>query len=142
MNAAIRLDPNYAPAYNSRAITYNELRQFDNALRDCDEAIRLDPNFPVFHNTRGVVLAHRGEYEKAIRDYNKAVDLNPGFADAYMNRGVALWKDRAPGRGARGFRQGHRVEFRLPQRLLQPRNTYADREDYDRAIRDYTRRSR
>jgi tetratricopeptide (TPR) repeat protein len=40
---AIRLDPNYAVAYNNRAVVFNDKADYDHALADLAEAIRLDP---------------------------------------------------------------------------------------------------
>lgn len=42
---AIRLDPNYAVAYNARADYYASLGRHDEAIRDFDEAIRLAPRY-------------------------------------------------------------------------------------------------
>ncbi|MDR1637026.1 MAG: tetratricopeptide repeat protein [Treponema sp.] len=41
---AIRLDPNFAKAYNKRGEVYNDKGECDQAIADCTEAIRLDPN--------------------------------------------------------------------------------------------------
>ena len=84
---AIRLDPNYAMAYNNRGYTYTELKQYDRAMTDLNRAIELDPKNDLAYNNRGRVFARRRQYDQAIADYNKAIELNPNYAKAYNNRG-------------------------------------------------------
>lgn len=44
---AIKLDPKFANAFNSRGSAYFEKGQYDRAILDYDQAIRLDPKNPV-----------------------------------------------------------------------------------------------
>ena len=46
LTEAIRLQPDFARAYNARGYVYLLKRDFQHALPDFDEAIRLDPNYP------------------------------------------------------------------------------------------------
>ena len=51
---AIRLNPEYALAYNNRSYSYENLGQFVRASEDYDEAIRLNPEFAVAYNNRAL----------------------------------------------------------------------------------------
>jgi tetratricopeptide (TPR) repeat protein len=42
---AIRLDPDYADAYNNRGIAYRRKRDLDRAIANYAETIRLDPDY-------------------------------------------------------------------------------------------------
>ena len=57
MTKAIRLDPQYAKAYNNRGLGYAELKQYERAIGDYDEAIRLDPKEARAYNNRGLGYA-------------------------------------------------------------------------------------
>ena len=43
---AIRIDPQYVSAHDTRGDAYRKLGQYERAIQDYDEAIRLDPPKP------------------------------------------------------------------------------------------------
>ena len=49
---AIRLDPNYAWAYNNRGNVYYSKKDYDRAIADYDEALRVDPSFTIAQTRR------------------------------------------------------------------------------------------
>ncbi len=89
LDEAIRLDPQYAFAYNNRGIAYRLLGQYNRAIQDYDEAIRLDPQYADAYYNRGVAYYNLGQYERAIQDWDEAIRLDPQYALAYNNRGIA-----------------------------------------------------
>jgi Tfp pilus assembly protein PilF len=72
---AIRIDPQYAQAYNGRAVTYALLGQPERALADCSEAIRLEPKEPEFYRSRGYIYSSVGDDANADADLAKADEL-------------------------------------------------------------------
>jgi tetratricopeptide (TPR) repeat protein len=88
--AGIRLDPNYALAYNNRGSIRNAKGESDKAIADCSEAIRLDPKLAVAYNNRGVAWRAKKEYDRAIADYNEAIRLDPKLVITYNGR-AWLW---------------------------------------------------
>jgi tetratricopeptide (TPR) repeat protein len=89
LNNAIKLQPDYARAYNSRGLAYRNLGQHQRAIEDCNEAIRLKPDFAEAYSNRGSAYGKLGQYQLAIKDYNEAIRLKPDFARAYNGRGFA-----------------------------------------------------
>ena len=85
---AIRLNPDYAEAYNNRGNAKNSLGQSEAAIADYDEAIRIDKKFADAYNNRGNAKNNLGQSEAALADYNMAIQLNPNDAETYYNRGV------------------------------------------------------
>jgi tetratricopeptide (TPR) repeat protein len=73
---AIRLDPEFAQAYNGRAVALALKEETEKALADCCEAIRLDANDPEFYRSRGFVYELMGDDEKAAGDFAKAQELD------------------------------------------------------------------
>ena len=57
---AIRLNPQYADAYNKRGIAYGDLGQYERAIEDWDEAIRLDPQYGNAYYNRGIAYGYLG----------------------------------------------------------------------------------
>ena len=86
---AIRLNPNYAEAYNNRGVAKDALGQHDGAIADFDEAIRLKSEFAEAYNNRGAAKNALGRHDGAIADFDEAIRLKPDYAEAYNNRGNA-----------------------------------------------------
>ncbi len=88
-DTAIRLEPDYADAYNNRAFAKAALKEYFAAIADYDTAIRLEPDYAEAYHSRGAVKHDLKQYAAAIVDYDKAIRLKPDFARAYNNRGNA-----------------------------------------------------
>ena len=86
---AIRLNPNYAEAYNNRGVAKDALGQHDGAIADFDEAIRLKSDFAEAYNNRGAAKNALGRHNAAIANCDEAIRLSPDYAEAYNNRGNA-----------------------------------------------------
>jgi tetratricopeptide (TPR) repeat protein len=89
LTETIRLDPSFAIAYNNRGPAYADLKRFDLAIADFDQAIRLDPNEAITYYNRGHAYHELKQFVRAITDYDQAIRLDPNDASAYNNRGSA-----------------------------------------------------
>lgn len=89
---AIRLDPNFAPAYDNRGFRYHALGEYEKALENFTEAIRVDPNYAIAYASRGSTYHVMGEYEKAAQAYNEAIRLDPGNKVYISRRDHAISK--------------------------------------------------
>jgi tetratricopeptide (TPR) repeat protein len=72
---AIRLDPEYADAYNNRGDAYDKLGEYQLAIEDYDDVIRLDPQYAWASNNRGYAYQRLRMGEEAERDWAKAKEL-------------------------------------------------------------------
>jgi Tfp pilus assembly protein PilF/V8-like Glu-specific endopeptidase len=89
---AIRIFPKYSYAYLLRAETYEQLKEFQKALADYNQAIALDPRDPDGYNNRGIVKKNNfNDLQGALADYNQAISLSPS-ADNYTNRANLYFK--------------------------------------------------
>ena len=115
-NQAIRLNPQFADAFNNRGNFYNRGLAWsakgdkDRAISDYNQAIQLNPQFADAFNNRGNAWSAKGDKDKAISDYNEAIRLNPQHALAFSNRGLA-WS-------AKGFKDKARSDYNEAIRLL------------------------
>lgn len=74
---AIELSPDFAEAYNQRAIAYYLLEDYESCKRDCLRVIELMPcHFGAWAGL-GHCYAHLGELSDAVRCYEKALQINP-----------------------------------------------------------------
>lgn len=74
--AAIRLNPNYAKAYNKRGIIHGRnLKDYPAAKADFDRAIAINPNYGDAYYNRARVREFLEDNAGAIADYQKAAEL-------------------------------------------------------------------
>ena len=83
------LDSSLALAHYNRGIAYHDLRQYQRAIQDYDEAIRLNPQDAEAYNNRGFAYFSLGQHQRAIQDLDEAIRLNPQYAMAYLLRALA-----------------------------------------------------
>ena len=89
---AIRMDPNYADAWNNKGIALHNLKKYKEAIECNDRAIKIDPNYADAWNNKGVSLGKLGKYKEAIECNDRAIKIDPNYADAWNNKGVSLGK--------------------------------------------------
>jgi len=56
-----------------------KLKEFKDALGDCNKAIELNPNYAKAFLRRGEIRMELGEYEEAKQDFNQAHQLDPNI---------------------------------------------------------------
>ena len=78
---AIRIDPEYATAYNNRGLSYHQLGQDEKAIDDYSQAIRIDPEYAVAYYNRGVAYEGLRQQEKADADAKRACELDSKYCD-------------------------------------------------------------
>jgi tetratricopeptide (TPR) repeat protein len=73
---AIRLNPNYAKAYNKRGIIHGRnLKNYPAAKADFDRAIEINPNYGDAYYNRARVREFLEDKAGAIGDFQKAAEL-------------------------------------------------------------------
>jgi tetratricopeptide (TPR) repeat protein len=77
-----------AEIYLQRGIAYSYLNDWDNALKDFNQALQINPYFADAYNERGTVWRFMGEYAYALTDYGAALRIEPTLAEAYYNRAI------------------------------------------------------
>ena len=87
-NAALDAQPDSALARERRAAAYLQLKKFDQALYDCDEALKIDGKLAAAYFTRGLAEKGLGETEKALVDFTKALDNGLARVDLLAARGA------------------------------------------------------
>jgi tetratricopeptide (TPR) repeat protein len=83
---AIRLNPELAETYNSRALAQQQLGQEEPAIQDYIEALRRDPEYFEAYCNLGVIYADQGQHTQAVENYTQAICFNPQDAMVYAFR--------------------------------------------------------
>ena len=90
-SSAIAINELSPDIFNNRAGLYTYLKQYSNALNDCDKAIQLKPTFAEAHLNRSQILLEMKQYEDALLSCNRVIQLR-NFPEAYNTRGAILKK--------------------------------------------------
>jgi len=77
LTEAIELDPNFAEAYNQRAIVRYLTERYEDSIADCRETVKRMPAHFGAWSGLGHCHAHLGQIPEAIRAYSKALEINP-----------------------------------------------------------------
>jgi tetratricopeptide (TPR) repeat protein len=74
---AIELDPDFAEAYNQRAIAQFLLERYEPSIADCERTVQRMPIHFGALAGMGHCYAHLGQTEKAIEAYERALAVHP-----------------------------------------------------------------
>jgi tetratricopeptide (TPR) repeat protein len=81
---AISGDPDNALAYECRAQTWVDLKEYDAAIADYTKSLALHPAGMTYNN-RGTAWVMKKEYAKAIADFREAIRLDDGLSLPHKN---------------------------------------------------------
>ncbi len=88
-NIAIRLDPNFGPAYGGLGDAYFNKGRWEEGVVAYKEQVRLEPNKAQAQYDLGRAYNVMGRYGEAFAPLVKATSLDPSFAEAYFGLGYA-----------------------------------------------------
>lgn len=87
LTSAIKIFPENANTWYSRAIAKEAIFLTAKAREDYDKAIELAPTFKEAYINRAVNRSESEDFTGAIADFNKAAELDANDAAVYFNRG-------------------------------------------------------
>ncbi len=77
LTALIDSQPDFAEAWNRRAVLYYTQGRYRKAISDCEMAVRLNPvHFGALHGL-GLCHAALGNFRDAIHAFHKALEIQP-----------------------------------------------------------------
>lgn len=89
---ALKLDDSRVGLWVKRAELLKLLKNYTEAISDCDHAIKIDSKYPYAYNLKGESYLDMGKYDLAVKELTKAIELFPKFKQAYLNRATAFAK--------------------------------------------------
>ena len=90
LEAAIALDKDYPPPYNSLGYAYREIGEYEKAEQAFKDYIRLIPEEPNPYDSMADLYMKMGRFEDAIENYQKSVELDPVFGVSQRKIGTSL----------------------------------------------------
>ncbi|KAI1143791.1 hypothetical protein F5Y05DRAFT_362585 [Hypoxylon sp. FL0543] len=80
-SAALEVDPGNrgtnSKLYQNRALCRLKLKQFNEAIADCEKAISLDPTYTKARKTKANALGQAGKWEEAVREWKSVQEMDP-----------------------------------------------------------------
>lgn len=134
---AIRINPEFSSAYNSRGDAYYRLGKYEKSQQDSSAAIRSNPNDANAYYDRAFSLYFAGEFNGAIIDYNQAIKLNPDFANAYYGRGLARYEIKENDKAIKDLNQAIAINPKLTSAYLQRGIIHRKMREKLKAIKDF-----
>jgi tetratricopeptide (TPR) repeat protein len=139
---AIRLNPKFAMAYNSRGDAWIHKGKLDKALLDYNEAIHLDPKIAMVYGNRGNTWLNKQEFDRAIKDCDEAIRLNTKYAMAYSIRGTAWMNKQELDKAISDYTEAIRLDPKLANAYFNRATILFNRRDIAKALFDFHDASR
>jgi len=79
LREAVRLNPDFAPAYSLQGLIYYERKDYDKGIAQCDRALQADSREASAYLYRGFALLAKGRLKAGKADIQQALDLDPGL---------------------------------------------------------------
>jgi tetratricopeptide (TPR) repeat protein len=139
-NAAISMDPGFAPSYFSRADIYEMKGQSSLAIEDYTRFISMSPShaFLAYLNRGNIYMKDR-RYDKALDDYSKAIAMSPDHFFLYVNRGRLYVKMGRYDKAIEDYNKALTLDSGGSQESIYVNRGYAYTAmgQYDKAMQDY-----
>ena len=127
---SLKPDPEFtAFAHLSLALTYEELKRYDEALTEYGEAIRSNPTDGSLHEKLGSALFSLRRFDKAENAYRRAFEMDPLDSNAVVNLAAALQNQAKRDESIKYYKEYLRLEPKgssratVEQRLSQLEST-------------------
>lgn len=140
-----------ATAFNNRGSAFYRKGEFDQAIKDLNQAIQLRPAYAQAFNNRGNAYLRTHQYDLAIKDFSQAISLKPDnapghgdltpsdTASMFNNRGIAYLQEGAYNLAILDFNEAIRLNPNGADAFYNRGIAYGDGGDYESAAGDFTK---
>ena len=84
---ALKIDPEFAFAWDNLGVSYRELNNYDKALESYEKSLEIDPKGITPLQNIAVVYQYKKEYQKAIETYKKLAEIDINNPEIYYGIG-------------------------------------------------------
>lgn len=145
-NTAIAQHADYGRAYLNRGIAYDQLKEYDRALEDFNQAIKLcaadDQYRKEYFYNRGMCFYRLKRYDEAVKDYTEALKSAPEDPSFYGLRGRSYRELNKFDEALSDFEKSislHQDPDEQASSLVHRGLTYKKMNEPDKALSDFTR---
>jgi Flp pilus assembly protein TadD len=116
---ALRLNPEFAPAYLDLGESFLHQGEIDQALATFSRGVTINPGASSLHNGVGLARACRGQADEACRSFREACRLRPDIAEYHYNLATALARRGNRDAAEEEYREGRRLAPDWPEHARQ-----------------------
>jgi tetratricopeptide (TPR) repeat protein len=116
---ALRLNPEFAPAYLDLGESFLHQGEIDQALATFSRGVAINPGASSLHNGVGLARACRGQADEACRSFREACRLRPDIAEYHYNLATALARRGDRDAAEEEYREGRRLAPGWPEHARQ-----------------------
>jgi Tfp pilus assembly protein PilF len=84
----MKKSPSCMSAYINRSYMYLQYKQYDKAIKDCNDGLKIDSTQFKLYINRGTAYRHLAMYDLALKEFSHAIKQNPESYDTYLDRGI------------------------------------------------------
>ena len=95
LDKILKINPDSTKGWFFKAVAFNRLKRYDEALECCDKAIELDEKnrnpyswYPI--SQKGIILSHLERYDEALECFDKAIEMKPDSPMPWSVKGLTL----------------------------------------------------
>lgn len=133
----VKSEPKDADAWNNLGVSYDKLKQYDQAIQAYREALRIQPDNASALRNMGIAYGHLGRYEQSIQALRESVHIQPEDAVAWRNLGIAYHNIKQHDQSIQAFREAVRVQPQDVEAWDYLGDAYRYLKHYDQAIQAY-----
>ncbi|MHB1418951.1 MAG: tetratricopeptide repeat protein [Bacillota bacterium] len=89
---ALKIDPNFYPAYLNKGYALIMLKEYDLALEAFQKTVEINPNDFKAHLNLGITFSEINMFDQALEEISIAQELNPGAVEIHYNAGQVYEK--------------------------------------------------
>tara|TARA_B100000780_G_scaffold230286_1_gene169999 strand:+ start:152 stop:2509 length:2358 start_codon:yes stop_codon:yes gene_type:complete len=134
---AIKINPNYAEAYNNVGIALKNKGCLSAAIDSYKKAIKIKPDYAEAYYNMGIALEDWGDLDAAIERYQQAINLKPDYVGAYYNMGIALQEKGDPDAAINSYKRTVHLKQDYAEAWNNMGNALQDQGDPVAAIDSY-----
>ena len=116
-----------------------ELKQYEKAIADHNQAIEINPEYTKAYNNRGIAYTELKQYKQAMADFDLAIEIDPKYAETYFNRGRVYVRLKQYKRAIIDYDLAIEINPEYADAYNNRGTTYAELKQYEQAIADYDR---
>ena len=134
INKAIKINPNFAEAYNEQGNALNELKKLEEAIKSYNNAININPEYADAYYNKGLVFHELKKLESAVQNYDKAIKINPKHIMSHNNKGFALQQLKKVDASLKSYNEAYKINPNfnfLFGKLIHTKNKLCKWETFD-----------
>ena len=118
-------------------IAYDNLKQFEEAIKGYQKAVEIKPDDDSAYNNMGIAYDNLKQFEEAIKSYQKAIEINPYNNAAYYNMGIAYDNLKQFEEAIKSYQKAIEIKPENDWAYNNMGNAYRNLKQYKEAIKSY-----